>query len=166
MSNTIGIIGSGTMGTGIAQVAGTNGCTTLVYDSNENALKKSQSSINRILDRLIEKEKIQLSDKEFILSNIEYSTGLNSLSKCDLVIEAIVENKDVKNQVFNELEQIIDDACIVATNTSSLSVTSLASSLDKPERFLGIHFFNPVPLMQLVEIIPAVQTNEPTLTIA
>lgn len=160
----VGIIGSGTMGSGIAQVAATHGCGVSVYDKNQNALTKSKESLDRILSRLIEKGRINTSEKEKIQGNITYVNNLGQLSSSDLVIEAIVENLDVKQKVFKELEGHLSENAIIASNTSSLSIASIASSLKVPERCIGIHFFNPAPLMKLVEVIPAIQTSEATLT--
>ena len=158
----VGIIGSGAMGSGIAQVAATAGCQVLVFDTSKAATEKSQQNLEKILTRLIEKGRIDEQKKKSIQSNIQYIASLIGLAKCDLIIEAIVENLEIKKQVFAEVEDQISDACIIASNTSSLSITSLAATLQKPERFIGIHFFNPAPVMKLVEIIPAIQTSEAT----
>ncbi len=154
------VIGSGTMGSGIAQVAATAGSQVLLYDTNSAALAKSKSSLESTLTKLIEKGKIDPSEKERIAGNIEYVDSLNTLTGADLVIEAIVENIDVKRTLFRQLENMLSDRAILASNTSSLSIASIASACKNPERVIGIHFFNPAPLMQLVEIIPAVQTSE------
>ncbi len=166
MINNVGIIGSGTMGSGIAQVAATSGCTVKLYDTNEAALEKARSGLERILSRLIEKGRIDDDEKTRIQSNITYVDSLKELGDSDLVIEAIMENLDIKKQVFQELEGYVAEKAIIASNTSSLSIASIAASLDKPERCIGIHFFNPAPLMRLVEVIPAVQTSEATLNIS
>lgn len=158
-----GIIGSGTMGSGIAQVAATSGCKVKLYDTNNAALYKAQTALDKILNRLIEKGRIDETEKNRIQGNIEYVDSLKSLSDSDLTIEAIVENLEIKKQVFIELEGYVSDHCIIASNTSSLSIASIAASLKKPERCIGIHFFNPAPLMQLVEVIPAIQTSKATL---
>ncbi len=159
----VGIIGSGTMGSGIAQVAATSGCKVKLYDTNNAALYKAQTALDKILNRLIEKGRIDETEKNRIQGNIEYVDSLKSLSDSDLTIEAIVENLEIKKQVFIELEGYVSDDCIIASNTSSLSIASIAASLKKPERCIGIHFFNPAPLMQLVEVIPAIQTSKATL---
>ncbi len=156
----VGIIGSGTMGGGIAQVAATSGCIVKVYDTNQNALNKSKAALEKILLRLIEKERINEAEKNRIQANIFYVNSLEDLSDSDLTIEAIVENLEIKQKVFSELESYVSDETIIASNTSSLSIASIASSLKKPERCVGIHFFNPAPLMALVEVIPAIQTSE------
>jgi 3-hydroxybutyryl-CoA dehydrogenase len=159
----VGIIGSGTMGSGIAQVAATSGCNVKLYDTNQGALDKAESALEKILDRLIEKGRIDNDEKRRIQSNITYVNSLKDLKDSDLTIEAIVENLDIKKKVFSELEGYVSDQCIIASNTSSLSIASIAASLQQPERCIGIHFFNPAPLMKLVEVIPAVQTSDSVL---
>ncbi len=155
----VAVIGSGTMGSGIAQVAATAGCSVILYDTNAAALDKSRSQLDVTLSRLVEKEKISASEKSRIESSIFYANSLSDLAASDLIIEAIVENLEVKKNLFRELESLVSDACILASNTSSLSIASIASACANPGRVVGIHFFNPAPLMQLVEVIPAVQTN-------
>lgn len=159
----IGIIGSGTMGSGIAQIAATSGCKVKLYDTNQEALDKSKASLDKILSRLIEKGRIGAEEKSRIQSNIIYVDALKDLKDADLTIEAIIENLEIKQKVFSELETYVSDSCIIASNTSSLSIASIASSLQKPARCIGIHFFNPAPLMKLVEVIPAVQTSQEVL---
>lgn len=156
----VGIIGSGTMGSGIAQVAATSGCKVKVYDTNQNALDKSKAALEKVLLRLIEKERIDLAEKNRIQDNIFYVNALKDLSDSNLTIEAIVENLEIKQKVFSELENYVSEETIIASNTSSLSIASIASSLQKPGRCVGIHFFNPAPLMALVEVIPAIQTSK------
>lgn len=159
----VGIIGSGTMGSGIAQVAATSSCKVKLYDTNHAALDKAKSALEKILTRLIEKGRIDEVEKSRIQNNISYVDKLKDLSDSNLTIEAIIENLEIKKKVFSELETYVSDDCIIASNTSSLSIASIASSLKKPERCIGIHFFNPTPLMQLVEVIPAIQTSKETL---
>ena len=159
----VGIIGSGTMGSGIAQVAATAGCQVNLFDANRAVLEKSKTSLERILIRLIEKGRIDTSEKNRIQSNINYVDSLEELSNSDLIIEAIIENLEIKKKVFSELETMVNDDCIIASNTSSLSIASIAASLKNPKRCVGIHFFNPAPLMKLVEVIPAIQTSYETL---
>ena len=159
----IGIIGSGTMGSGIAQVAATSGCKVKLFDTNEAALDKAKIALEKILNRLIEKGRIDDSEKSRIQSNISYVNNLKDLSDSNLTIEAIIENLDIKKKVFSELETYVSDDCIIASNTSSLSIASIAASLQKPKRCIGIHFFNPAPLMKLVEVIPAIQTSKDVL---
>jgi 3-hydroxybutyryl-CoA dehydrogenase len=156
----VAIIGSGTMGSGIAQVAATAGCTVKLYDTKTEALEKAKQALEKILSRLIEKGRIDDKEKNRIQSNITYVARLKALADTDLTIEAIVENLEVKQKVFQEIESYQSDEAIIASNTSSLSIASIASALEKPERCIGIHFFNPAPLMPLVEIVPAVQTSQ------
>ncbi len=162
----IGIIGCGTMGTGIAQVAATAGESVAIYDVNSEALTKSKAGLNKMLNRLVEKGKWTKEKAEKVLGNISFTDQLSDLYSADLIIEAIVENIDIKLSVFQKLEANLSEKAIIASNTSSLSITSLAAGLENPNRFVGIHFFNPAPLMRLVEIIPAVQTDEGTLNAA
>ena len=159
----VGIIGAGTMGSGIAQVAATFNCKVKLFDTNQSALNKAKSGLENILSRLIEKGRIDAYEKSRIEGNIQYVSSLNDLSDSNLTIEAIIENLEIKKTVFSELETYVSNDCIIASNTSSLSIASIASSLKKPERCIGIHFFNPAPLMQLVEVIPAIQTSNETL---
>jgi 3-hydroxybutyryl-CoA dehydrogenase len=156
----VGIIGSGTMGSGIAQVAATSGCKVKVYDTNQDALNKCKIALEKVLLRLIEKERIDETEKNRIQDNISYVNSLKDLADSNLTIEAIVENLEIKKKVFSELESYVSDETIIASNTSSLSIASIASALQKPERCVGIHFFNPAPLMALVEVIPAIQTSQ------
>ncbi len=159
MIQIVGIIGSGTMGSGIAQVAATSGCKVKVFDTKQEALDKSKQALEKVLSRLIEKGRIDQNEKARIQNNISYVSSLKDLKDADLTIEAIIENLDIKKKVFSELETYVSESTIIASNTSSLSIASIASSLQKPERCIGIHFFNPAPLMKLVEVIPAVQTS-------
>ena len=160
----VSIIGAGTMGAGIAQVAATNGHKVCLYDSFEGAIETAETKLKKILDRLVEKERFTQQDNEAILGRINFTKDIKDVSGSGLVIEAIIENLEIKQKVFTEIESLVDEECIIASNTSSLSIASIASALKKAERVVGIHFFNPAPLMPLVEIIPAVQTSEDTLT--
>lgn len=160
----IGILGAGTMGAGIAQVASQSGHKVVLVDLNTEVLDKAKASLKKVVDRLVEKEKITQEKANEIQENITYSTKTSDFAPCGLVIEAIVENIAVKHKVFAELEGIVSDECILASNTSSLSIASIGSVLKNPSRIIGIHFFNPAPLMPLVEIIPAVQTEAHILT--
>lgn len=160
----VGIIGCGTMGSGIAQIASTNNCEVVLCDTNEAALDNAKAKLKKIMNRLIEKGRVNEQEAQRIQNGISYTTDLKQFENADLIIEAIIENAEIKKSVFKEVESIVPAACIIASNTSSLSVTSLAAALDEPGRFVGIHFFNPAPLMKLVEIIPAIQTAENHLT--
>ena len=148
------------MGAGIAQVAATAGHETIVYDTNANALEKAKTNLSSVLGKLVEKGKINLDESKNIFRLIKFTDKFSELSPCKLVIEAIVENLEVKQKVFSDLEKIVSADCVLASNTSSLSITSIASACAKPERVIGIHFFNPAPLMPLVEIIPGLSTRE------
>ena len=156
----IGVIGSGAMGSGIAQVAATAGHTVFLYDNNPAALQRSKDKLAKIMNRLVEKERIDLATAKTIQNRIQYVDSLYDFKGPGLVIEAIVENLEVKRNVFEQLELIVPSDCIIATNTSSLSIAAIAAVCKDPGRVIGIHFFNPAPLMQLVEIIPAVQTDK------
>lgn len=153
----IGVVGAGAMGAGIAQVAATAGHSVWVYDTNADALARAKDNHQTMLRKLAQKGKIQNADE--VASRLQYTGNLNELKDCGLVIEAIVEHPEIKKKVFEALEQQVSDDCILATNTSSLSVTSIASACQGPHRVLGLHFFNPAPLMALVEVVPAIQTD-------
>ncbi len=155
----VGVFGSGSMGTGIAQVAATAGHDVLVYDNNPDALTRASNKLQKILNRLVEKGRMDDAEAKAIFGRIYFVESRFDFKNCDLVIEAIIENAEIKKMVFEELEDVVSDKTILATNTSSLSIASVAAACKKPERVLGIHFFNPAPLMKLVEIIPAVQTS-------
>jgi 3-hydroxybutyryl-CoA dehydrogenase len=155
----IGVVGSGAMGSGIAQVAATAGHPTIIYDTNATALEKAKANLTNSLNKLVEKQKISADKAADILALTTYSSSIQDFESCDLIIEAIVENIDVKQSVFKELESITPETCVLASNTSSLSITSIASACNNPEKVIGIHFFNPATLMPLVEIIPGVATD-------
>jgi 3-hydroxybutyryl-CoA dehydrogenase len=159
----IGIIGAGTMGSGIAQVAAQNGHRVVLIDSSESALAKAKSILEATLGKLVEKGRITEQKSREIQNNISYSTEITSLLKSELVIEAIIEKLEIKHALFQKIETVVSENCIIASNTSSLSIASLGSVLSNSKRIIGIHFFNPAPLMPLVEIIPAVQTSEEVL---
>ncbi|QQQ27626.1 3-hydroxyacyl-CoA dehydrogenase NAD-binding domain-containing protein [Chryseobacterium indoltheticum] len=156
----VGIIGAGTMGIGIAQVAATNGCKVWVYDANAKQVETATVGLEKTLTKLVDKQKISAEKMTEILSNISIATELKDFKDCELIIEAIIENKEIKTKVFTELEKHVSESCVIGSNTSSISITSLGAELQKPERFIGIHFFNPAPLMPLVEIIPSLLTEK------
>lgn len=156
----IGIIGAGTMGVGIAQVAATAGCKVVLFDANAPQIDKALTGLEKTLQKLAEKGKISQQKATEIRNNIVKGEVLQDLKDSDLVIEAIIENKDIKTKVFTELETYVSEDCIIGSNTSSISITSLGAELKKPERFIGIHFFNPAPLMPLVEVIPSLLTEK------
>ncbi|MEM6725111.1 MAG: 3-hydroxyacyl-CoA dehydrogenase NAD-binding domain-containing protein [Bacteroidota bacterium] len=155
----VGIIGAGAMGSGIAQVAATANCEVFLYDTQAQTLEVSRVKLQKIMNRLVEKGRLDETTAQQIQSRIHYIKKLPGMANCELVIEAIPEKPDLKKFVFKQVEELVSRDCILASNTSSLTITDLAASLQHPERFLGIHFFNPAPLMKLVEIIPAIQTN-------
>ena len=160
----IGVLGAGSMGAGIVQIAATQKHQTVLVDLNEEALNKAAANLKNILARMVEKDKIDQATADVIMGRITFSKNIADFKNCNIVIEAIVENIDVKRKVFAQLEEVVSENCILASNTSSLSIASIASACKKAERVIGIHFFNPAPLMPLVEIIPAVQTSEVTTT--
>jgi len=162
----IGIIGSGAMGSGIAQVAATAGHEVFLSDTRKEALETSKSKLQKIMNRLIEKGRVEADEATTIQGRIHYTTDNADMASCGLVIEAIVENLEVKKQVFRELESIVSADAMLASNTSSLSIASIAAACERPERVLGIHFFNPAPLMKLVEIIPAIQSDPKVIATA
>ncbi len=159
----IGVLGAGTMGAGIAQVAAQAGHRVVLVDSNEETLNKAKNNYEKIFSRLVEKDKLTNIQMADILNKISYSSSIESFSNCGVVIEAIIEKIEIKHQVFRELESVVSEECILASNTSSLSIASIGSVLKKSDRIIGIHFFNPAPLMSLVEIIPSVQTSNEVL---
>lgn len=160
----IGVIGAGTMGTGIAQIASTFGHAVYLYDAYPGQLEKSKEGLKKILNRQIEKERMTQAEVTGILDRINFVDHLSDFKKIDIVFEAIIEDLQAKKDQFARLEAIVPKDCILATNTSSLSIASISSALKKPGRFLGVHFFNPAPLMKLVEIIPGLSTAESTVT--
>ena len=141
----IGVIGAGTMGSGIAQVAAMAGHSTLLFDSNSAALKKAGDDIKKTFIRLVEKGKMSEAESMVIFNNISFVDSTAKLSSCSFIIEAIIESLEIKQSLFRELENISTDDCILASNTSSLSITSIASACKKQTRVIGVHFFNPAP---------------------
>ena len=158
----IGIIGAGTMGSGIAQVAAIEGLDVVLVDNSEAALEKGLANVTRNLDRLVAKEKLTATDKGVAIKRITRSVGYNSLRSADLVIEAATENPALKTTILRQIDQLVRPDAIIATNTSSISITRLASEIGRPECFIGLHFFNPVPVMPLVEVVRGLQTSDAT----
>jgi 3-hydroxybutyryl-CoA dehydrogenase len=157
----ISVIGSGTMGNGIAHVFAQNGYSVSLIDIKEEALERALSTISKNLDRMISKEKIKASDKETTLNNIKIFTSIElGVKHADLIIEAASENKDLKFQIFRDMDLYAPSDCILASNTSSISITELAAQTQRPEKVIGMHFMNPVPIMKLVEIINGYNTSE------
>ncbi len=156
----IGIVGSGAMGSGIAQVAASAGHKVILFDSNSFALSTAKSNLDSTLKKLTEKGKISADDVATIFGRIHFTHSMQEFKHCGLVIEAIVENLEIKQKLFSDIEEIVYGNCVLASNTSSLSITSIASACAKPARVIGIHFFNPAPIMPLVEIIPGLSTDK------
>jgi len=163
-NTTIGIIGSGAMGAGIAQVAAMAGHSVVVYDNNTAALDKAKKGLNTTLLKLQEKGKITSADE--VMNRFSFADEVSVFSGCGLIIEAILENLEIKKSVFSEVEMVVSGDCLLASNTSSLSITSIAAACKNPSRVLGLHFFNPAPVMALVEIIPAIQTDPTHISVA
>jgi 3-hydroxybutyryl-CoA dehydrogenase len=162
----VGVIGAGTMGSGIAQVASQSGHKVWLFDTNQAALDKATASLKKIMARLVEKGRKTQEEADAIVGRVNVCTDVASFANCGIIIEAIIENIEIKKSVFSSVEKVVSKDCIIASNTSSLSIASIAASCSIPERVVGIHFFNPAPLMPLVEIIPAVQTSDETLKAA
>ncbi len=156
----IGVAGAGTMGQGIAQIASQNNHKVYLYDAYPDQLGKAKHALRKILQRQVEKKRMSQEEVDAIMDRIHFEEDLTNFGECSLVIEAVVEDLDIKQDVFQRLEGIVSHDCILATNTSSLSIASISSALKKPNRFLGIHFFNPAPIMPLVEIVPGIATSE------
>jgi len=159
---TVGIIGAGTMGNGIAQACAVSGVNVVMVDISEVAVAKGLATVSGSLDRLIKKEKITEADKAAALSRIQTSTSYDDLKGAQLVIEAATENYDLKVKIVKQLDSMLAPEAIIASNTSSISITKLAAVTTRADRFIGMHFFNPVPMMALVEIIRGLQTSDAT----
>ncbi len=153
------VVGAGQMGSGIAQVAAQSGYDVVLNDISMEFVKKGYSNIEKILARNVSKGKISEEEKNSILSKIELADNLGPAKDCDLVIEAVVENMDIKAKVFSELDTITPEHCILATNTSSLPITQIGACTKRPDKVIGMHFMNPVPVMKLVEIINGLETS-------
>ncbi len=161
--NNITVIGAGTMGNGIAHVFAAKGHSVVLIDRSEEALERALSTIERNLGRLVAKERITENDKASALSNVTTSTNLDSaVSNADLVVEAATENVDLKIKIFEQIDKAAPNGCILATNTSSISITKIAAATSRPEKVIGMHFMNPVPIMKLVEIIRGYRTSDET----
>ena len=159
---SVGIIGAGTMGNGIAQVCAVAGLDVVMIDINDAAVERGLSHISKSLDRLIKKETLSAEDKNAALKRIKASTSYADLKGLSLVIEAATENQAVKEKILHQIDEIVGKDTMIATNTSSLSITKLAALNSDPTRFIGMHFFNPPPLMALVEVIRGLQTSDAT----
>jgi len=159
---TIGIIGAGQMGSGIAHVCSLAGLDVCLLDANAEALPKAVAGIDKNIERQVQRGKVKAEDKAAALKRISTGTDYSTLSSCDLVIEAATENEAVKREVFKKLCPALKPEALIASNTSSISITRLAAATDRPAKFIGMHFMNPVPVMQLVELIRGIATDEPT----
>jgi 3-hydroxybutyryl-CoA dehydrogenase len=157
-----GVIGSGQMGSGIAQVAAVSGLDVILQDISESQLERAQAGIERSLDKLVSKERLSAQDRDGALARISTTTAVDGLADCDLIIEAATENEALKLQIFEQVDAIAKPGAILATNTSSISITRIAAATSRPESVVGMHFFNPVPIMKLVEIIRGLDTSDET----
>ncbi|HKL42381.1 MAG TPA: 3-hydroxybutyryl-CoA dehydrogenase [Clostridia bacterium] len=158
----VGVLGAGTMGSGIVLAFAQAGYEVIMRDLKDEYLENGLKTINRNLDRSVKKERITADDKAAILSRITASTDINLLSDVGLVVEAAIENMKIKKDIFKELDDVCSEEAILATNTSSLSITEIATATNRPDRIIGMHFFNPVPVMKLVEVINGLATSEET----
>ncbi len=162
MIESVGIIGAGTMGNGIAQVCAAAGLAVTMTDISNSAVERGLAVVDKSLERLVNKQKMSEADRAATLARITGTTDKATLSACDLVIEAATENEDLKVKILRDLCATLRPQTLVATNTSSISITKLAAATDRPDRFIGMHFFNPVPLMALLELIRGLQTSDDT----
>jgi 3-hydroxybutyryl-CoA dehydrogenase len=162
----IGIVGAGQMGSGIAQVCAATGLEVILSDVSEGAWEQARSAISRNLERRVQTGKMTAPDATATMQRISFSATLHTFSECDCVIEAATENENVKEEILTSLEAIIRPETVLATNTSSVSITGLAAALTRPGRFIGMHFFNPVPAMMLVEVIRGMWTDDATFASA
>ena len=160
----VGVLGCGLMGAGIAEVSTKAGYKTIVREVSEDLLEKGMGRIRGSLDKAVAKGKLSEKDRDASLERISGAVDLDALADCDLVIEAIVENVEAKRKTFGNLDRVVKDKAIFASNTSSLTITQLAVSTSRPDRFVGLHFFNPVPVMRLVEVVSTLLTAETTVT--
>lgn len=156
----VGVVGAGQMGNGIAQVIASKGVSTILVDISEEALDKALQTIESSCNRLIKKDKLDEAGKASLLGNISVSTDMAALANCDLVIEAATENIDLKLKIFEQLDKVCHPDCLLASNTSSISITKIAAATSRPDNVVGMHFMNPVPLMKLVEGIRGLQTSD------
>jgi 3-hydroxybutyryl-CoA dehydrogenase len=158
----VGVVGCGLMGSGIAEVAAKSGFEVLVREVNDELLDAGKKRIRKSMDRAVDKEKLSGGDRDAAWGRLSFTTSVPDLAGCDIVIEAIVEELEAKNALFGELDALCGDATIFASNTSSLTVTDMAAATKRPDRFVGLHFFNPVPVMKLVEVVRTIATSDET----
>ena len=163
---TVGVIGAGTMGNGIAQACAVSGVRAVMIDVSDAALEKGRATISGSLDRLVKKDKLTQAQRDAALAHVHPTTRYDDLAGADLVIEAATENPAIKFDILRKVDAIAKDGAVVASNTSSISITQLAAVTAKPERFIGMHFFNPVPMMALVELIRGLQTSDAAVALA
>jgi 3-hydroxybutyryl-CoA dehydrogenase len=163
MIDIVGVIGAGTMGNGIAQVCAAAGLQVVMTDISDAAVQRGISTVGGSLERLVKKEKMSAADREAALGRILGTTDRTKLANCDLVIEAATENEELKLKILKDVSSSLNPRGIIATNTSSISITKLATATDRPDRFIGMHFFNPVPVMALLELIRGLQTTDDTV---
>lgn len=162
MSEVVGVIGAGTMGNGIAQVAARAGYTVIMRDVGDDLLKRGMSAIDKSLQRDVDKERLSAEEKDAVIERIQITTDMNAFSSASFVIEAVTENLAVKSEVFKILDQITPPSAILASNTSSISITKLGAATSRPDKVIGMHFMNPVPVMKLVEVIRGIATSDET----
>ena len=162
----VGVVGCGLMGSGIAEVAAKAGCHVVVREVNDEALAAGEGRITKSLDRAVQKGKLEEGERDRVLSRISFTTDLDDLADRELIIEAIVETLSAKNELFGYLDGVVGEGTIFASNTSSLTVTDMAAATSRPDRFVGLHFFNPVPVMKLVEVVRTIVTSQETFDAA
>lgn len=160
----VGVVGCGLMGSGIAEVASTSGFQVTVREVNDELLGAGRGRVEKSMDRAVSKEKLSSDDRDAALSRITFTTEVSELAGCDVVIEAVVEDIEAKNALFRELDPISAESTIFASNTSSLTITEMAAATSRPDRFVGLHFFNPVPVMKLVEVVRTIATSDDTFS--
>jgi len=158
----VGVVGCGLMGSGIAEVSAKSGFDVVVREMNEEILEAGRGRIKKSMDRAVEKEKLTAEDRDAAWARLSFTTDVADLAECDLVIEAIVEDLDAKNELFSALDGLCGEGTIFASNTSSLTITDMAAATARPDRFVGLHFFNPVPVMKLVEVVRTIVTSDET----
>ena len=163
---TVGVVGAGTMGNGIAQVAAQVGCNVVMRDIEDTFVERGMKNIDKFLSRSVEKGKLEAGEKDVILARIKGTTELSQLEDADFVVEAVIEDLDLKKSVFKELDECCRPEVVLASNTSSMSLTEIAAATSRPDKVCGMHFFNPVPLMKLVEVIRGYATSDDTVAIA
>ncbi len=158
----VGVVGCGLMGSGIAEIAAKSGFSVVVREVDDAALEGGQKRIRKSMDRAVEKEKLTAEDRDAAWENLSFTTSVADLAECDIVIEAIIEDPAIKNALFGELDELCGEQTIFASNTSSLPITDMAAATSRPDRFVGLHFFNPVPVMKLVEVVRTIATSDET----